>query len=116
VLAAIPSSLSDASSPPLSFTGAVLLGIRKTYGPETHFAALVRSESQLPLFEELGIKIVQGANQDHQLIADHLAKNSYDAVIQCADCDDLPYMNAILAGMKKRYEATGKAGVLLHTR
>jgi NADPH-dependent glutamate synthase beta subunit-like oxidoreductase len=68
------------------------------------------------VLEAIGVKIVHGSASDRDLINKQLTEHHYDAVINCADADDLELVSAILGALKKRKEATGKESVYLHTR
>ncbi|RDB25814.1 Uncharacterized protein C2A9.02 [Hypsizygus marmoreus] len=74
---------------------------------------LVRDQLKAKAFRTLGVKPVIGSNSDHALLQ-HLASEA-DIVFACADADDLGAAEAILAGLKKRFEKTGTPPSLIHT-
>ncbi|TFK40286.1 hypothetical protein BDQ12DRAFT_602474 [Crucibulum laeve] len=74
---------------------------------------LVRDASKATQFRTMGIKAVVGTNLDLALIQGLAAEA--DLVIACADADDLDAAKAILRGLKKRYEQTGKVSSLIQT-
>jgi len=78
-----------------------------------NITALVRSPEKAEKLKALGIEAVVGSLSDHDVL-EKLASAS-DVVFAMADADDLPAAKAILKGLKSRYEATGKAPILIHT-
>jgi len=76
--------------------------------------ALVRSpEKALKLKESFGVESVVGSLEDFHLVV-KLASES-DVAVSCADSDHVKGTEAILIGLKKRFEATGTPPVLIHT-
>jgi uncharacterized protein YbjT (DUF2867 family) len=71
------------------------------------------AEKAQKLEAQFGVKTVLGSLDDVQKIED--AAVEADLVINMADVDHLPAAQAILRGLKRRYEATGKASALIHT-
>jgi uncharacterized protein YbjT (DUF2867 family) len=71
------------------------------------------AEKAQKLEAQFGVKTVLGSLDDVQKIEDAAAEA--DLVINMADVDHLPAAQAILRGLKHRYEATGKASALIHT-
>ncbi|KAI0311124.1 hypothetical protein OF83DRAFT_1177883 [Amylostereum chailletii] len=92
--------------------GAVLTGLLKRY-PEWAVAALVRNEKHFEAVRSVGVTVVPGSFADKSLIADHAY--AADIVINCADCDDLPLTEAILSGIRKRFQEGKPKGILIHT-
>ena len=85
--------------------------------PPHKINALIRSSEKIKIFENLSERHsncigVQGSYDDHHLVERLAAEN--EVVIETADSDDVPMMKAILKGMKRRHEKTGKVGVLIH--
>ncbi|KAK1225600.1 hypothetical protein PQX77_011461 [Marasmius sp. AFHP31] len=78
------------------------------------FRAIVRNSDKAQKLKELfGVKSIQGSHLDRELMVRETSQA--DVVVTMADCDDMEALGAILDGLKKRYEATGKAPVLFHT-
>lgn len=75
--------------------------------------ALVRDASKAAKLRELGVNAVVGSHNDAPLVTP-LVENA-DIVIAAADADDIDACEAILAGMRRRHERTGKRPVLIHT-
>ncbi|KAL0569748.1 hypothetical protein V5O48_012209, partial [Marasmius crinis-equi] len=78
------------------------------------FRAVVRNaEKAKKLADGFGVKVIIGSHSDKELISKEAAEA--DVVLAMADCDDLDAAAAINAGMKKRFETTGKRPILIHT-
>ncbi|KAL0063869.1 hypothetical protein AAF712_009223 [Marasmius tenuissimus] len=77
------------------------------------FRAVVRSADKAKKLEELGVKAVVGSHSDVELIEKE-AKEA-DVILTAADCDDLNAAEGINKGMRKRFEATGRQPILIHT-
>ncbi|TBU33512.1 NAD(P)-binding protein [Dichomitus squalens] len=76
--------------------------------------ALVRSEAKAKAIESaLGIKTIIGSLQDHAFLTENVEKA--DVVFQQADADDVEATKAIISGLKRRFEKTGKKPILIHT-
>jgi len=90
--------------------GSVLVGYKKAY-PDYEFVALVRSESNIPAVEALGVRVIKGSHSDHQIITEEASKA--DLILDAGDADDLELTKAILAGAKKT--TIGKTPILIHT-
>ncbi|KAJ2920430.1 hypothetical protein H1R20_g16664, partial [Candolleomyces eurysporus] len=75
--------------------------------------ALVRSKDKAEKLNTLGVKTVLGDYTSYDLLTK--SASEADIVIALANSDDLPAANAILAGLKQRFDATGKASILIHT-
>ncbi|EGO24512.1 hypothetical protein SERLADRAFT_467949 [Serpula lacrymans var. lacrymans S7.9] len=78
-----------------------------------HITVLIRSEEKLPKFRSVGVKAVIGSHSDTTLLS-KLASEA-DVVFACADADNLDAAKAILSGLQKRYDAKGRASILIHT-
>ncbi|KAG1898945.1 uncharacterized protein F5891DRAFT_1190131 [Suillus fuscotomentosus] len=74
---------------------------------------LTRSPDKVVPLNSLGVVAVVGSNQDLDKLTEH-ARNS-DVVFACADSDDLQAAKAILLGLKRRHDETGKVPILIHT-
>ncbi|EIW84049.1 NAD(P)-binding protein [Coniophora puteana RWD-64-598 SS2] len=82
----------------------------------SEFTVLVRSEEKATKFEQAGydnIKVLRGSLEDVDKIEAQAAKS--DIVVHTADADDVGSAKAILAGLKKRKEETGKVPIYIHT-
>ncbi|KAJ2933382.1 hypothetical protein H1R20_g3697, partial [Candolleomyces eurysporus] len=75
--------------------------------------ALVRSKDKAEKLNTLGVKTVLGDYTSYDLLTK--SASEADIVIALANSDDLPAANAILAGLKQRFDTTGKAPILIHT-
>ncbi|CCM05824.1 uncharacterized protein FIBRA_08058 [Fibroporia radiculosa] len=74
----------------------------------------VRSAEKAKLLEKkFGVKAVVGTHADSDKL-EALAEQSH-VVFSCADADNLPAMQAILRGLRKRHTATGDVPILIHT-
>ncbi|KAF9236710.1 hypothetical protein BU15DRAFT_89011 [Melanogaster broomeanus] len=80
---------------------------------EFHITALVRSTEKAARLSGLPATPVVGSYDDTDLLT-NLASQS-DVVIACADSDDFPAAEAILAGLKKRHRETLTTPILIHT-
>lgn len=74
---------------------------------------LTRSPEKVVPLNSLGVVAVVGSNQDLEKLTEY-TRNS-DVVFACADSDDLQAAKAILLGLKKRYDETGRVPILIHT-
>ena len=79
---------------------------------EYQVTVLIRRPEQASLFENDGAKTVLGTLNDHELIAEQTAQHR--ATINTASCDDLPSVEAILAGVRRRVH-TGQPVIYIHT-
>ncbi|PPQ67713.1 hypothetical protein CVT25_009319 [Psilocybe cyanescens] len=77
--------------------------------------ALVRSEEKANKLKTLGINVIVGSYTDPDLNFLTREAAQSDIVITIADADLLPPTQAILRGLKIRYEKSGKAPILMHT-
>ncbi|KAI0729696.1 hypothetical protein C8Q72DRAFT_296216 [Fomitopsis betulina] len=76
-------------------------------------ATPVRSPAKAKLLEQFGVKAPIASLDDHDKL-ESLA-SSADVVFNIASSDHLPATQAILKGMRKFYEATGRRPILIHT-
>ncbi|KAG8217077.1 hypothetical protein J3R82DRAFT_5099 [Butyriboletus roseoflavus] len=79
----------------------------------SEITVLIRKADKVPAFESLGVKTVLGSYDDHALLEKQASLS--DVIFACADADNAEACTAILRGLKKRYEATGKVPSLIHT-
>ncbi|KAL0573562.1 hypothetical protein V5O48_008395 [Marasmius crinis-equi] len=78
------------------------------------FRAIVRdAEKAKKLAEGFGVKTIVGSHSDKKLMEEEVAQA--DVILATADCDDMDAAIATNAGMKRRYESTGKRPILVHT-
>jgi len=87
--------------------------IERSDFPSLNITALVRSEAKASKLQTLGINTVVGSHDDSALVT-KLASDA-DVVIATADCDNEGAARAVLAGLKKRFEATKVVPTLIHT-
>ncbi|KLO11812.1 NAD(P)-binding protein [Schizopora paradoxa] len=95
--------------------GSVLVDLKKAF-PDISITATTRSNSSAAALSAAGttpVALDPAAPDYHEKITDFSSKA--DIVINAADCDDLPLTEAILKGLKKRKEETGKVSTLFHT-
>ncbi|KAI0312892.1 hypothetical protein OF83DRAFT_1066457 [Amylostereum chailletii] len=92
--------------------GSLLVRLLKEY-PDWTFSALVRNEKHFEAIRSAGVTVVPGSFTDKSLITDR--SYSADIVINAADCDDIPLTEAILSGMRKRFQEGKQKGILIHT-
>ncbi|EJD37988.1 NAD(P)-binding protein [Auricularia subglabra TFB-10046 SS5] len=82
--------------------------------PQAHITALVRNNNVAALFQEAGVhELLLGSHKDLDTI--ETACSNAELVINVADCDDTELTAAVLRGLKKRFEKTGRRPVLIHT-
>ncbi|KIJ67094.1 hypothetical protein HYDPIDRAFT_128710 [Hydnomerulius pinastri MD-312] len=94
--------------------GSVLAALlRHPRSNEFHITVLVRAAEKAAGFREVGVTAVVGSYADKHLLTNHAAQS--DVVIACADADDVPATEALLAGLKKRHQQTSTAPILIHT-
>ncbi|KAJ3511866.1 hypothetical protein NMY22_g15510 [Coprinellus aureogranulatus] len=94
--------------------GSVLTRLLSHPRSETfRITVLVRAPEKATQFRKMGIQAVVGTYEDLDLLKQHASKS--DIVIQCSDADGLKAAKAILAGLKDRFEETGRAPALIHT-
>ncbi|KAF7325704.1 hypothetical protein MKEN_00420600 [Mycena kentingensis (nom. inval.)] len=77
------------------------------------FTVLVRDPKKADKFRTLGINAIVGSHSDAPVM--EKAASEANVVIATADCDDLGAATATLAGLKKRFEATGVKPVFINT-
>jgi len=93
--------------------GAALVAIKNTY-PDFVYTALVRSEKDVPAIQAIGVSVIIGSTENHQLITDAVVH--HDITFNAANADDFPLAKTIIAAVKKRAEAGGHARpIYLHT-
>ena len=93
--------------------------------------ALVRSTDKAERLRKFGINVVVGSHKDEALVEQLTSQTDVVIATVCfawflyclrplkkisqADADDLGAAKATLRGLKKRYQATGKAPIFIHT-
>ncbi|KAJ7737432.1 NAD(P)-binding protein [Mycena maculata] len=94
--------------------GPILSRLIERNDPNLNITALVRSAAKVEKINTLNLRlnVVPGSHSDATLV-ERLASEA-DVVFSLADCDDLPAAEAVLRGLKKRFEATGRKPVLIH--
>ncbi len=95
--------------------GSLLVDLKKAF-PDVTITATTRSESSAAALISAGaipVVLDPAAADYHEKTAALAAKA--DIVINTADCDDLPLAEAVLKGLKKHKEETGKVATLIHT-
>ncbi|KAF9223841.1 NAD(P)-binding protein [Gyrodon lividus] len=108
-------SISILLTGPTGYIGGSVLSalLRHPRFEEFHITVLVRSAEKVSRFNGVPVVPVVGSYADTGLLT-KLASQS-DLVITCADADDLPAAEAILAGLNKRHRETLTVPVLIHT-
>ncbi|KAF9255206.1 NAD-binding protein [Marasmius fiardii PR-910] len=77
------------------------------------FRAIVRNVDKARKLNELfGVKPIIGSHSDQDFMSKQVAE--VDVVIALADCDDVGAAEGVLKGLKRRFENTGKAPILIH--
>jgi len=95
--------------------GSLLVDLKKAF-PDISIIATTRSNSSAAALTSAGATpiVLDPAAADYHEKTAELASKA-DIVISAADSDDLPLAEAILKGLKKHKEETGKIGTLIHT-
>ncbi|KAG7089748.1 hypothetical protein E1B28_011402 [Marasmius oreades] len=75
--------------------------------------AIVRSAEKGEKLKAFGITPIVGSHNDEKVTVK--AASEVDVVITMANVDDLEAAKAVLEGLKKRFEETGKPPLLIHT-
>ncbi|KAF5359799.1 hypothetical protein D9756_003346 [Leucocoprinus leucothites] len=75
--------------------------------------ALIRSAEKGEGFKKFGVNVVVGSFTDAQLLEDLTA--DADIVFDTVDADALEATRIMLRGFKKKFQATGKAPIFIHT-
>jgi len=78
-----------------------------------NITALVRSPEKADKLNSLGVKTVVGSYSDLDTVT-KLASEA-DVVFACADSDNVEAAQAIVSGLKRRYESSGSPPILIHT-
>ncbi|KAI6006832.1 hypothetical protein EDD15DRAFT_2207248 [Pisolithus albus] len=83
--------------------------------PDSEFTLLIRpsKKDKVSALHSLGFKTVLGSYDDLDILEDQASKA--DIIFSIADADNVAAAQAILRGLKKRYEATGRQSLLIHT-
>jgi uncharacterized protein YbjT (DUF2867 family) len=90
----------------------VVTALRKHF-PSWTVAALVRNEAHHAEIRALGVTVVHGSLADYALLEEQAYE--VDIVINAASADDVPATEAILRGLKRRYDAGRPKGTLVHS-
>ncbi|KAK7032153.1 hypothetical protein VNI00_013327 [Paramarasmius palmivorus] len=77
------------------------------------YRAVVRSAEVAEKLKAFGVTPILGSHSDRELMVKEASEA--DIVLAMADADDLSATEAVLNGLKKRYEVTGKRPLLVHT-
>jgi nucleoside-diphosphate-sugar epimerase len=96
--------------------GSILTGLlQHPNASNFKITALIRGdESRAKKLASLGVTPLIGSNDSHEII--EKAASESHVVIHTADsADDLPSAKAIIAGLNKRTQATGKPVIYIHT-
>ncbi|KZT03271.1 NAD(P)-binding protein [Laetiporus sulphureus 93-53] len=94
--------------------GAVLARLLKHPSAETFdITVLTRDANKAKKLETFGVKAVVGTHDDLDKL-ESLAEQSH-VVFSCADADNLPAIQAILQGQRKRHASVGDLPILIHT-
>lgn len=94
-----------------------------------NFTALVRSTEKAEKLKAFGVASVIGSLSDVDTIEASASKSDVTVAMVCvahvlssefikffqANADDVPSVEAILRGLKKRYDATGKQPIFINT-
>ncbi|KAF8986596.1 NAD(P)-binding protein [Cyathus striatus] len=86
---------------------------REDFKTKFNVTALVRSAQKASNLQTLGINTVVGTHSDAQLV-EKLAQEN-EVIFSMADSDYLEAIQALLRGLKNRFESTGKPPILIHT-
>ncbi|KAF8907377.1 NAD-binding protein [Gymnopilus junonius] len=78
-----------------------------------NITVLVRSPEKADKLKKLGVNPVLGSHDEEKVMVDVAAEN--DVVIAMADADNFKAAQAVLKGLKKRYEKTKTVPILIHT-
>ncbi|KLO11813.1 NAD(P)-binding protein [Schizopora paradoxa] len=95
--------------------GSLLVDLKKTF-PDVTITTPTRSNSSAAALSAVGATpvVLDAAASDYHAKISALASKA-DVVISAADSDDLPLAEAVLKGLKKHKEETGKVATLVHT-
>ncbi|KAF8894204.1 hypothetical protein CPB84DRAFT_1848538 [Gymnopilus junonius] len=97
------------------FIGGSVLGRFLDHKDASQFGitALVRSPAKAEKLKSIGVNAVVGSLDDIAL-TENLASDA-DVVVSMADCDTVPFAEAILRGMKRYHQKNGTVPILIHT-
>ncbi|CAL1716979.1 unnamed protein product [Somion occarium] len=94
--------------------GSVLARLLAHPSAETFNITVVsRQAEKAKKLESFGVNAVVGSMDDYALV-EELASKAH-VVIDCADADNLPAVEAILRGLRKRHATVGDLSTLIHT-
>jgi nucleoside-diphosphate-sugar epimerase len=103
------------SSPSIFLVGAGYIGqnvLDELLATQHSVTTLVRRPEQASIYEKVGSKTVLGTLSDYELLKSQAAQ--HEVTINTASCDDLPSVEAILAGVRQRVSA-GLPSIYIHT-
>jgi nucleoside-diphosphate-sugar epimerase len=103
------------SSPSIFLVGAGYIGqnvLDELLAAKYSVTTLVRRPEQASIFEKAGSKTILGSLSDHELLKSQAAQ--HEVTINTASCDDLPSVEAILAGVRQRVSG-GQPSIYIHT-
>ncbi|KAI0633479.1 NAD-P-binding protein [Trametes polyzona] len=93
--------------------GGVLARLLSNSKPLFNITVLLRDAVKADKLKPFGVKAVLGNLDDLETI-ETLASQA-DIVFECADADHIKSTKAVLEGLNKRYQETGKLSTLIHT-
>ncbi|KAI9061683.1 NAD-P-binding protein [Trametes sanguinea] len=93
--------------------GGVLARLLVNAKPLFDITVLLRDAVKADKLKPFGVKTVLGTLDDTDKV-EQLASQA-DIVFECADADHVASTKAVLAGLKKRYQETGRPPALIHT-
>jgi nucleoside-diphosphate-sugar epimerase len=96
--------------------GSILTGLlQHPNASNFKITALIRGdESRVKKLASLGVTPLIGSNDSHEII-EKAASESHVVIHTGDSADDLPSAKAIIAGLNKRTQATGKPAIYIHT-
>lgn len=94
------------------YKGSVLVSLIKEQ-PEVTFKALVRSDADIHLVAATGAITTKDSLKDYDALSEKVAQA--DIIFNSADCDDVALNEAILKGLKRRFDQGKGVGTLIHT-
>ncbi|KAI0041066.1 NAD(P)-binding protein [Auriscalpium vulgare] len=92
--------------------GSVLVAFRERY-PSLPITALVRNPAHVDTIRSTGVAVLQGSFTDTALIEEQ--SYAHDIVVNTADSDDVPFVEAILRGSRRRADEGKAKSVFIHT-
>ncbi|CAF5044925.1 unnamed protein product [Rotaria sp. Silwood1] len=93
--------------------GSVLARLLPRQGKDLDITVLTRSQDKAKLFEKMGVKTVVASLDDVDILSKVASESN--VVFHTADADHIESAQAIIEGLKKKKQATGKAQIYIHT-